>query len=68
MAALFDPVYFNVNGKTWLVTLAHSATKIWVKHGWRRFQNGNNLVVGDHCHFKLIDPNEVIFSVWFDRS
>ncbi|KAG6411511.1 hypothetical protein SASPL_129594 [Salvia splendens] len=68
MAALFDPVYFNVDGETWLVNLAHSATKIWVKRGWRHFKEANRLAVGHRCHFKLIDRNEIIFYVWFDRA
>ena len=68
MAALNEPVYFNVGRETWMVKLDHSLTKIWVKHGWSLFKNGNNLVEGVRCHFKLIDANEVQFYVWFDLS
>lgn len=67
MNALNDPVHFNVDGEIWRVHLEHTQTKIWVKKGWRRFKSGNNLVRGVRCHFKLIDANEVIFYVWFDR-
>ncbi|XP_042041329.1 putative B3 domain-containing protein REM4 [Salvia splendens] len=66
MISLQDPVYFNVNGDSWYIILDHNETKIWVKHGWRRFKERNNLVVGVCCHFKLIDRNEVQFYVWFD--
>ena len=55
-------------GETWLVTLGHSLTKIWVKRGWRRFKYGNNLVVGDRRHFKLIDTNEVIELVYISQG
>ncbi|KAG6390400.1 hypothetical protein SASPL_148134 [Salvia splendens] len=67
MISLQDPVYFNVNGDSWFIVLDHSATKIWVKRGWRRFKIANNIVVGTRCHFKLIDRIDVQFYVWFDR-
>ncbi|XP_042009209.1 B3 domain-containing protein REM1-like [Salvia splendens] len=68
MNALQDPVYFNVNGNSWFIVLGHSDTNFWVKRGWRRFKEANNIVVGTRCHFKLIDRNEVQFYVWFDRE
>ena len=67
MNALQDPVYFNVDGDSWLANMAHSQTKIWVSRGWRPFKQHYNLVAGTRCHFKLIDTNEVQFYVWFDR-
>ncbi|KAG6392948.1 hypothetical protein SASPL_147177 [Salvia splendens] len=66
MISLQDPIYFNVNGDSWYIILDHNETKIWVKRGWRRFKERNNLVVGVRCHFKLIDQNDVQFYVWFD--
>ncbi|KAG6387657.1 hypothetical protein SASPL_152849 [Salvia splendens] len=68
MNSLQYPVYFNVNGDSWFIVLDHSDTNIWVKRGWRRFKEANNIVVGTRCHFKLIDRNEVQFYVWFDRE
>lgn len=44
MNSLQDPVYFNVNGDSWYIILDHNETKIWVKRGWRRFKERNNLV------------------------
>ncbi|KAG6431438.1 hypothetical protein SASPL_109517 [Salvia splendens] len=67
MISLQDPVYFNINGDSWFIVFDHSATKIWVKRGWRRFKIANNIVVGTRCHFKLIDRIDVQFYVWFDR-
>ncbi|KAG6395957.1 hypothetical protein SASPL_142091 [Salvia splendens] len=67
MISLQDPIYFNVNGDSWYIMLDHNETKIWVKRGWRRFKERNNIVIGVRCHFKLIDRNEVQFYVWFDR-
>ncbi|KAL1568462.1 hypothetical protein AAHA92_00077 [Salvia divinorum] len=65
--ALEDAVYFLVDGQTWRILLEHSLSKIWIKHGWRRFKDANALVLDVRCHFKLVDAHDVQFYVWFDR-
>ncbi|KAG6392952.1 hypothetical protein SASPL_147181 [Salvia splendens] len=58
MGALQAPVYFLTQENTWMLTLMHSSSNIWVKHGWKRFRRVNGLVVGDRCHFTLVNPDE----------
>ncbi|KAG6410394.1 hypothetical protein SASPL_128452 [Salvia splendens] len=65
--AIHAGVYLSTEGGTWLCTLKHNSTKLWVKHGWTRFKHDNNIVVGVRCHFKLVDAFAPQFQVWFDR-
>ncbi|KAL1568936.1 B3 domain-containing protein REM1-like [Salvia divinorum] len=67
MSALQATIYFLVDGKTWMLTLGHNPTKIWIKHGWRRFRENNALVEGVRCNFKPVDADDVQFYVWFDH-
>ncbi|KAG6415718.1 hypothetical protein SASPL_123133 [Salvia splendens] len=67
MGAIQAGVHLVTEGGTWLCTLKHNSRKIWVKHGWGRFKQENNLVEGVRCHFKLVDNFVVQFEVWFDR-
>ncbi|XP_047978709.1 B3 domain-containing protein Os03g0212300-like [Salvia hispanica] len=67
-SALDEPIYFTAEtGGTWLLELAHTERKIWVKKGWGRFKNDNRLVPGVQCTFQLVDVKEIHFYVHFDH-
>ncbi|KAL1559741.1 B3 domain-containing protein-like protein [Salvia divinorum] len=63
MSSLQAPVYFNVDGNTWLMSLENDAGKIRVKCGWKRFAEKNNLRPGMRLNFQLVDVDEVQFFV-----
>ncbi|KAG6403670.1 hypothetical protein SASPL_135898 [Salvia splendens] len=67
MGAIQAGVRLVTDEGLWLCTLKHNSRKIWVKHGWARFKQENNLVEGVRCHFMLVDAFNVQFHVWFDR-
>ncbi|KAG6432905.1 hypothetical protein SASPL_104495 [Salvia splendens] len=68
MGALQAPVDFLTMENTWMLTLLHSNSKIWVRKGWKRFRRGNGLSVGDRLHFTLVNPMEVTFYVVIEKA
>ncbi|XP_042016336.1 B3 domain-containing protein REM20-like [Salvia splendens] len=68
MGALQAPVYFLTTENTWILSLMHKDSKIWVKNGWKQFRHDNGLVVGDRLHFTLVNPLEVTFYVWVEKA
>ncbi|KAG6423822.1 hypothetical protein SASPL_114225 [Salvia splendens] len=68
MGALQAPMYFLTTDNTWPMSLMHTDSMIWVKHGWKQFRRSNGLVVGDCLHFTLVNPLEVTFYVWVEKA
>ena len=68
MGALKAPMYFLTIENTWMLTIMHNSSKVWVKEGWKRYIRDNGIGVGDRLHFTLVNPLEVTFFVWIEKA
>jgi hypothetical protein len=58
-----------VNGKSWSVKVKyHHQGSSRLSSGWTKFMKECKLEIGDRCRFKLIDEENFVFEVSYERK